>query len=128
MPDPIEIALPLTGGCQCGACRYRVTRAPLTLYVCHCTECQRQSSSGFGMSMPIPAKGLEITSGAPRLFQRPSASGRAVACAFCPDCGTRLYHQPARDDRLANMTAHRLGPHEGFVAGATAMGCARTTP
>lgn len=77
MPDPIEIVLPLAGGCPCGACRYRVTRTPLTLYVCHCSECQRQSSSGFGMSMPIPGKSLRITSGVPRLFQRPSASGRA---------------------------------------------------
>ena len=39
-----------TGGCQCGAVRYEVTGPPIKLYVCHCTECQRQSGSAFGMS------------------------------------------------------------------------------
>jgi hypothetical protein len=37
--------LPLTGGCQCGALRYEIRAEPLTLYVCHCTECQRQSAA-----------------------------------------------------------------------------------
>jgi hypothetical protein len=42
------------GGCQCGRVRYRVEGEPLTLGICHCTECQRQSGSAFGMSMVTP--------------------------------------------------------------------------
>jgi hypothetical protein len=37
----------------CGALRYAVTQAPLTLYAGHCTKCQRMSSSAFQMSMPV---------------------------------------------------------------------------
>ena len=38
------------GRCQCGAATYRVKGTVITLFVCHCTECQRQSASAFGMA------------------------------------------------------------------------------
>ena len=37
------------GGCQCGAIRYQLLRAPVALYACHCRDCQKQSSSAFGL-------------------------------------------------------------------------------
>lgn len=96
-------ALPLVGGCQCGGCRYAIARPPLTVYACHCTECQRQSGGAFGMSMPVPRAGLTVTAGTVRTWLRVAASGRVVACAFCPDCGTRLFHLPARNVDVANV-------------------------
>src|SRR5215472_10171837 len=42
--DPME--LPQTGGCQCGAVRYEITQAPIIVYTCHCTDCQRTTGSG----------------------------------------------------------------------------------
>ena len=39
------------GGCQCGAIRYRLLRAPVALCSCHCKHCQKQSSSAFGLSI-----------------------------------------------------------------------------
>jgi hypothetical protein len=97
------LPLPLTGGCQCGACRYEITMAPLTAYVCHCTECQRQSGSAFGMSMPVPRTGFFVRQGEPRTWRRTAASGRTVDCAFCPDCGSRLFHLPTRNDAVVNV-------------------------
>lgn len=44
---------PYTGGCQCGSVRYVLTSEPLRVAACHCTECQRQSGSAFGMSMSV---------------------------------------------------------------------------
>ena len=83
----------LTGGCQCGQCRYRVEKKRIaTLYACHCRECQRQAGSAFGMSMLMPASALEITRGTLRSWRRPAVSGDTVECFFCPDCGTRIYH------------------------------------
>src|SRR5262245_37317036 len=52
--------LPWEGGCQCRAVRYVLRALPLTLYACHCKECQLQSSSAFGLSMRIPAAAVEI--------------------------------------------------------------------
>ena len=84
---------PFSGGCQCGACRYRVTGAPRRLYVCHCPECREPSASAFGISLIVSAEDFGLTSGAPRVWERPTDSGGRVACNFCPDCGTRLFHQ-----------------------------------
>ena len=52
--------LPLIGGCQCGAVRYRIASWPKTLYWCHCTECQRQAWSAFGMSLRVARDGFEV--------------------------------------------------------------------
>ncbi|HZR83956.1 MAG TPA: GFA family protein [Candidatus Binatia bacterium] len=98
-----RIPLPLAGGCQCGAVRYEIAEAPITLYACHCTECQRQSSSAFGMSMPVPRSGFAVTRGEPALWQRAGDSGRVVRCAFCPTCGTRLFHMPERNPAIVNV-------------------------
>ncbi|MEM1255164.1 MAG: GFA family protein [Cyanobacteria bacterium P01_H01_bin.21] len=94
---------PYTGGCQCGQIRYELQAEPLTLYVCHCTDCQHQSSSAFGMSMPLPRESVKLTKGTPKQWSRPSASGRTVACFFCSNCGTRLFHQPSRNDKITNI-------------------------
>ena len=92
-----------TGGCQCGHIRYELHAKPLTLYACHCTECQRQSSSAFGMSMPVPREVIKILKGKPKQWSRSAASGRSVVCFFCGDCGTRLFHQPSRNDKITNI-------------------------
>ena len=87
--------LPLTGGCQCGAVRYEVAEAPSAIYVCHCRECRRQSASAFGISVAVPRAALSIVGGAPRFWSRATDSGNQLDCAFCPDCGTRLWHESA---------------------------------
>lgn len=81
------------GGCQCAAIRYRLLRAPLALYACHCRDCQKQSSSAFGMSMWVERDGIVFSGAAPRIFRTRGGSGRAKHCAFCGECGTRLYHE-----------------------------------
>ena len=99
----IQIELPLKGGCQCNSIRYEVTVLPKTLYACYCMECQRQSSAGFGMSMPVERVGFRLTNGQPGIWKRSAASGRVVGCAFCSQCGTRLYHAPERNQAIVNI-------------------------
>src|SRR5271167_4851648 len=40
------------GGCQCGAVRFQIAANRLVAYACHCLECQKQSASAFGISVP----------------------------------------------------------------------------
>ena len=82
-----------TGGCQCGAIRFRLTAAPQRVYCCHCSECRRQSSSAFGISVIVPPDGVELQRGEPKTWSRPTDSGGALDCAFCADCGSRLWHR-----------------------------------
>ena len=100
-------SLPLAGGCQCGAVRYTISRAPIVFYLCHCSECQKQSSSAFGESLRVETAGFGIA-GETRVFERPTARGGLMQCRFCPACGTRLTHErPDRTDRL-NVKAGTL--------------------
>lgn len=50
----------LTGGCVCGAIRYRLTQTPLFVHCCHCTYCQRESGSAFLVNALIEASYLEL--------------------------------------------------------------------
>jgi hypothetical protein len=90
-----QVALPLTGGCQCGAARYAVAGAPQALYVCHCRECQKQSASAFGISVIVRRASLRLTQGAVGRWTRPTDSGRQLTCVFCTACGSRLWHEGA---------------------------------
>jgi hypothetical protein len=86
---------PLTGGCQCGAVRYEITATPEALYVCHCRECRKQSASAFGMSLIVRRTGFRLLQGKVKTWSRPTDSGRILDCKFCPDCGSRVWHETA---------------------------------
>lgn len=96
------------GGCQCGAIRYEVTGPALKLFVCHCTECRKQSASAFGVSVFVPRERFRLTSGAPKIWSRPTDSGNILDCAFCPDCGSRVWHQRRGDDSTLSVKAGSL--------------------
>ncbi|TDJ73687.1 MAG: hypothetical protein E2O38_02220, partial [Proteobacteria bacterium] len=68
-PRRIEIvATKYTGGCQCGDVRYEVVRTRQRLVVCHCTDCQRQSGSAFGMTLVVHEADFRLTQGEPKTF------------------------------------------------------------
>ena len=83
----------LTGGCQCGAVRYEITGTPLTTYVCHCRECRKQSASAFGISLTVRSGDFHVTRGETRHWTRGTDTGRRLRCVFCPQCGSRLWHE-----------------------------------
>ena len=87
-----EITLPLTGGCQCGQVRYEITAAPVTHYCCHCTECQAQSASAFGISLIVDAEAIRLQ-GKTASYVRDKGKRTEIEGFFCPDCGTRFIHR-----------------------------------
>ena len=95
-------ALPLTGGCPCGAIRYEITSFPLLLYVCNCTDCQTASGSAFALNMPVAAKDFHILKGQPKGWRRQSPTGADVTSWFCGDCGGRIHGE--RSGRPESMT------------------------
>ena len=83
-----------SGGCQCGTIRYRLHGQAQMLYACHCTDCQKQSSSAFGMSLIVDPANIEFVQGEDRLrhWETRGEDGEIKRCAFCPECGSRIYH------------------------------------
>lgn len=82
-----------TGRCQCGEVQYESTGKTCALYICHCRECQRQSASAFGISLDVPRAGFRVTQGKPKYWSHIADSGQKLKCAFCPTCGSRLWHE-----------------------------------
>lgn len=78
---------PLTGGCQCGAVRFRAESLGRAS-ICHCRMCQKALGNAFGPF--VTARGLVWTRGAPKLFR----SSNKVKRGFCGDCGTPLTYEP----------------------------------
>ena len=83
----------LEGSCQCGEVHYQIKGEPLVLYRCHCTECQKQSGSGFGMSMWVRNDDFEILRGSLKHFQRTADSGGKMESYSCGNCGVRIFNK-----------------------------------
>ena len=111
MPLPIRAVtippLPLTGGCACGAVRYAIDAVPRAFYLCHCTECQRQSSSAYGESLRCNPASVTVE-GEMKTARRSSESGAVRLGDFCPDCGVRLFHRSEGDRDRLNVKAGTL--------------------
>ena len=60
-------AIGKTGGCQCTAVRYELIGIPKMLYACHCSDCQKQSASAFGMSLITSRDDVNFSQGQERL-------------------------------------------------------------
>ena len=72
-----------TGGCQCGAVRYRVEGFG-EASICHCRMCQKASGN---FSIPLaPVEAIDWTRGERTLWASSNRSKRG----FCAACGTPL--------------------------------------
>lgn len=103
-------AIGKTGGCQCTAVRYELIGIPKMLYACHCSDCQKQSASAFGMSLITSRDDVNFSQGQERLktWDTRGENGAIKRCAFCPDCGTRIFHAAEREDRPISIKAGSL--------------------
>ena len=106
----------LTGGCQCGAVRFRAEDLGES-GVCHCRMCQKAFGSFFAPL--VTARKVSWTRGEPSFFQSSNRARRG----FCAKCGTPLYFQlddrtefelavGAFDDPMAVAPDHQLNPND----------------
>jgi hypothetical protein len=75
-----------TGGCQCGAIRFRVEGALHHASICHCRMCQKAFGSFYAPLATVNEGTLQWTRGEPKRFQSSSIATRG----FCAECGTPL--------------------------------------
>jgi len=74
----------VSGGCQCGAVRFRVETGEAS--ICHCRMCQKATGGFFGPYVEAKKGTLTWTRGEPKRFR----SSNKVQRGFCGDCGTPL--------------------------------------
>ncbi|MGN6113144.1 MAG: VOC family protein [Luteimonas sp.] len=89
-------ALPLRGGCLCGAVRYAAATLPRVCTLCHCRSC-RLASGAPSVGWVVFAADDVAFEGERRLF----ASSPGITRSFCPRCGTSLTWQ--RDDQPGSL-------------------------
>lgn len=99
----------VTGGCQCGAVRYRASAMLDNAHLCHCRMCQKAVGNLFAALVAAPNDALEWTRGAPAAFR----SSEHVDRGFCTACGTPLYYKNFEGDRT-NLTIGSLDDPAAF--------------
>lgn len=80
------------GGCLCGAVRYSARSQPVVVAICHCRDCQKQTSSAFSIVAAFPLSEFSIQGGYAS-FETTGASGSPVSRSFCGKCGSPLFSE-----------------------------------
>ena len=93
------LSLPAEGGCRCGRVRLKISAKPILTMACHCTGCQRMSSSAYSLSAAIPSEGFEVTQGEPVIGGLHGASRHY----FCGYCMSWMFTRPEGMDWFVNL-------------------------
>jgi hypothetical protein len=95
-----------TGGCRCGAVRYRLDEdRPVQVRICWCRECQKAAGGSSAVNAMFPTARLAIE-GEMVSFGYVADSGTPIRQSFCPACGTPLF---AQAETRQHMIAVRVG-------------------
>ncbi len=103
--------LPWEGGCRCGRVRLKISAKPLLTMACHCTGCQKMSSSAYSLSAAIPAEGFEVTRGDPVI----GGLHGLTRHYFCPHCMSWMFTRPEGMDWFVNLRPTMLDDASWFT-------------
>lgn len=87
-----------TGGCLCGAVRFRAEGAPKWVVWCHCHSCRKHSGAPASAFAAFDQARVEVTTGEITKF----ASSPGMLRGFCSTCGSTLTCQggPSPPDEI----------------------------
>ena len=98
----------LEGGCLCGAVRYASEAEPALTAVCHCPDCQKQTSSAFSVLVAVPKGTLRLEGRDLAAYEGVGESGQPVTRRFCPGCGSAIVSRVAAAPDLGWIKAGTL--------------------
>ncbi len=98
----------LSGGCACGAVRYKLTDAPIFQLICHCTDCQKASGSAFAEVLLVAADRLSMEGREPKFYAVKAESGRTMNRGFCGECGSPIMIRRPETPQVAFVQAGSL--------------------
>jgi hypothetical protein len=103
-----------SGGCACGAVRYRTAGEPVFQNHCQCRDCQRRSGTGHGSYLTFAGRADVAITGSAAVWTIRGDSGTEKSHAFCPICGTPVYLTFAAMPDLIAVHAASLDDPEQF--------------
>lgn len=87
------------GSCRCGQVIFATHGQPLMTSACHCTGCQKMSSSAFSLSALFPAERFVVIQGSPVI----GGLHGETKHYFCPNCLTWLFTRPAANQAIVGI-------------------------
>lgn len=75
-----------SGGCQCGAVRYRISGEPVMAAICHCAMCRRANAAPVVAWAMFHESQVTFAGAGPKTH----ASSPEARRGFCADCGTQI--------------------------------------
>jgi hypothetical protein len=102
-----------TGGCLCGAVRYRYTGEPSAVGLCQCERCQRQSGSAFLIGVVFPYDAVTIE-GELSSYEARANGESALRRHFCPRCGSAISITLDRYPQIRSMMGGTLDDKRGL--------------
>ncbi len=91
----MHLHMKVDGRCYCGDITFEAEIDPAKVELCHCTDCQRLSSSAFRIIVPAEPGSFRLLTGKPTVYVKTAESGNRRDQAFCPQCGTSIYSAPS---------------------------------
>ncbi|WP_441316772.1 GFA family protein [Halomonas sp. hl-4] len=92
------------GHCRCGQVEIEVTATPMITMACHCTGCQKMTSSAFSLSSLFPSTAFAIISGDPVI----GGLHGSTRHYFCGHCMSWLFTRPEGMNDFVNVRATML--------------------
>ena len=103
----------ITGGCLCGALRYRADGKVLAQGLCHCRNCQRLSGGGHVGWLCFPEQSVTVE-GATLSYAATGGSGSTATRFSCPTCHSIVYGTAEVMPGLLNIYAGSLDDTSHF--------------
>ena len=89
--------VPFTGGCACGAIRYRCFGAPRYMGNCHCRDCRQATGSACFPCVLVKESDFTLERGEPSWFERPADQGHSCTAGSAPGVARRPFSSMTRE-------------------------------
>ena len=109
------MSAPYTGGCACGAVRYRISDEPIFQPDCQCRDCQRMSGTGHGSYVAFANRAHVMIGGEAREWSFIGDSGNVKTRGFCAGCGSPLYLLSAASPEMFTVHAGSLNDPDAYT-------------
>ena len=93
-----------TGGCLCGAVRYKINGPIRDIVCCHCSQCRKAQGSAFATNGIVDSDDFELLAGTDLLTGYESTPGQTKY--FCRTCGSPIM---SRADSSPDQVRVRIG-------------------
>lgn len=95
------------GSCHCGAVTYELSKDPIWVGQCQCTNCQKFTGTGHATNMIVPRDAMTVT-GETQTYSYDADSGNHMTRHFCPTCGSPIYGESSGNEAMVNFRVGSL--------------------